>query len=145
MYKGDDVPVVLEDTSIKDTIYAISSKRLGATAVVNERKILSGIITDGDLRRLLEKTLDIKELVARDVMTKNPKTIREKYLASFALQLMENHNITSVIVVDDNKGQQSEKDRSYLFNSDVWREIHCKKFIQCKSGSDKNKREENAF
>jgi len=102
MILGDDVPVVKEKTSIKDTIFVITSKRLGMTCVVDESGKLSGIITDGDLRRLLEKTLDIKNLSAGDVMTKKPKTLNKDLLASFALQQMENYNITSLIVVDEN-------------------------------------------
>ncbi|MDF1612867.1 KpsF/GutQ family sugar-phosphate isomerase [Stygiobacter electus] len=103
MYSGKDVPIVYEDTSLKDTILEITSKRLGTTCVVNEKGKLTGIITDGDLRRLLEKTIDIKELKALDVMTKNPKTISQDLLASFALQMMEQFNITSLIVVDKEK------------------------------------------
>ncbi len=103
MYSGKDVPVVYEDTSLKDTILEITSKRLGTTCVVNEKGKLTGIITDGDLRRLLEKTIDIKGLKALDVMTKNPKTISQDLLASFALQMMEQFNITSLIVVDKEK------------------------------------------
>ncbi len=101
MIKGSDIPVVTENTSIKDTIFAITSKRLGMTCVVDSDGQLSGIITDGDLRRLLEKTLDIKNLSALEVMTRKPKTLKKDLLASFALQQMENHNITSLIVVDD--------------------------------------------
>ena len=101
MYKASDVPIVKENTPLKDTIWEITSKRLGTTCVVNEEGILTGVITDGDLRRLLEKTMDIKELNAVDLMTKNPKTILQKYLASFAIQQMENHSITSLIVVDE--------------------------------------------
>ena len=100
MITGKDVPVVDEKASLKDAILMITSKRLGATCVVNGEGVLTGIITDGDLRRLLEKTLDIKSLTAKDVMTKNPKTINKDFLASFALQQMENFNITSIIVVD---------------------------------------------
>lgn len=100
MYKGDDVPAVKEETQLKDSIYVMTSKRLGMTTVVNEDGILKGIITDGDLRRLLEKSLDIGPLVAKDVMSPNPKTISADYLASFALQQMETYNITSLIVTD---------------------------------------------
>lgn len=103
MYSGKDVPIVSETTSLKDTILEITSKRLGTTCVVNKEGKLSGIITDGDLRRLLEKTIDIKDLKALDVMTKNPKTISQELLASFALQMMEQFNITSLIVVDKEK------------------------------------------
>jgi len=103
MTKGDGVPVVKENSSIKDIILEMTSKRLGTTCVVNERGMLSGIITDGDLRRLLEKTMDVKHLVATDIMSKNPKVTEKDYLASFALQLMENHKITSLIVTDGDK------------------------------------------
>jgi arabinose-5-phosphate isomerase len=103
MAQGDKIPVVKEDCHIKDVIFEITSKRLGATSVVDSNGILSGIITDGDLRRLLEKTLDIKELTARDIMTKDPKVMNPDYLASFALQQMENYKITSLIIVDEVK------------------------------------------
>ena len=66
--------------------------------------MLVGVITDGDLRRLLERTLDIKDLKAKDIMSKNPKVIKPEYLASFALTQMENFKITTLIVIDnDNK------------------------------------------
>ncbi|MBI5808136.1 MAG: KpsF/GutQ family sugar-phosphate isomerase [Ignavibacteriales bacterium] len=100
MYSGKDVPIVSESANLKDAILEITSKRLGTTCVVNENGVLTGIITDGDLRRLLEKTDEIKNLKAIDVMTKNPKTITKDLLASFALQLMEKYNITSLIVID---------------------------------------------
>lgn len=103
MITGNDVPIVYENTPLKDTIFAITSKRLGMTCVVDSEGRLSGIITDGDLRRLLEKTLDIKNLSAVDVMTKKPKTLNKDLLASFALQQLENYNITSLIVVNENE------------------------------------------
>ena len=103
MYSGKDVPIVSESANLKDAILEITSKRLGTTCVVNENGVLTGIITDGDLRRLLEKTDEIKNLKAIDVMTKNPKTITKDLLASFALQLMEKYNITSLIVIDSQK------------------------------------------
>jgi arabinose-5-phosphate isomerase len=102
MYKKNDLPVVSENASIKDTILEMTAKRLGATCVINEEQSLVGIITDGDLRRQLEKSLDIKNLQAKDIMTKNPKTIKQNLLASYALQQMENYNITSLIAVDEN-------------------------------------------
>lgn len=102
MIKGKDIPVVNEKTSIKDTILEITSKRLGTTCVVDNNGYLSGVITDGDLRRLLERTLDIKNLTAFELMTKSPKTINKEFLASFALQQMEKFNITSLIVIDNN-------------------------------------------
>lgn len=103
MAKGEQIPVVNETTSLKDAIYEISSKRYGTTAVVDDEEKLSGIITDGDLRRLLEKTLEITHLQAKDIMNRSPKTITREVLASRALQLMENYKITSLIIVDENK------------------------------------------
>jgi arabinose-5-phosphate isomerase len=101
MTKGEKIPIVNEETSIKDTILEITSKRLGATCVVNNEGILAGIITDGDLRRLLERTLDIKDLKSKDIMTVKPKVLKENYLASFALQQMENYKITSLVIIND--------------------------------------------
>lgn len=104
MIKGERIPFVPEDASIKDVILEITSKRLGTTCVVDKNGLLTGIITDGDLRRLLEKTLEIKNLTAKDIMTKDPKVTKEFYLASFALQQMENFKITTLVIVgDDNK------------------------------------------
>lgn len=103
MIKGDHVPRVNEDASIKDVIIEITGKRLGTTCVINNEGVLTGIITDGDLRRLLEKTMDIKDLTAKDIMTKNPKVTKPDYLASFALQQMENFKITTLIIVDGEK------------------------------------------
>ena len=102
MIKGDNVPIVKEDAFIKDAILEITSKRLGATCVVNKKGILKGIITDGDLRRLLEKSLNINGLKAKDIMSPNPKVLLQDYLASFALQQMENYKITSLIIIDKN-------------------------------------------
>jgi arabinose-5-phosphate isomerase len=79
----------------------MTTKRLGTTCIVDKTGILYGIFTDGDLRRLLEKTMDIKDLNAKDIATKNPKVTNKDYLASFALQTMENYKITSLIVVDE--------------------------------------------
>jgi KpsF/GutQ family protein len=101
MVKGSKVPVVKETTPLKDAILEITSKRLGSTTVVDENGILTGIITDGDLRRLLEKTLDLVDIKAKDVMSRNPKTLKENCLGSLALQVMENFKITSIIITSD--------------------------------------------
>ena len=100
MIKDNGIPVVTDHSSIKDIILEMTSKRLGATCVVDDKGRLIGMITDGDLRRLLEKTMDIKDLTASDFMSKNPKVTQKDYLASFALQQMENYKITSLVVVD---------------------------------------------
>lgn len=101
MYKGDDLPVVHYNTSIKDTILEMTAKRLGATCIVDDNDKLVGIVTDGDLRRQLEKSLNLEDLKAQDIMTTNPKTIDAELLASFALQKMENFNITSLVAIND--------------------------------------------
>ena len=103
MIKGEGVPVVKDNSSIKDIILEMTSKRLGTTCVIDKSGKLAGIITDGDLRRLLEKTMDVKNLVATDIMSKNPKVTEKDYLASFALQIMESHKITSLVVIDRDK------------------------------------------
>lgn len=100
MHQGDAIPVVRENAMLKDVIYEISSKRLGVTTVVNTDGVLKGIVTDGDLRRLLEKRRDIFEITASEIMSKNPKTIDKDELAAKALQIMEQYSITSLLIVD---------------------------------------------
>lgn len=102
MITGKDIPVVKTSAGMKDIIVEITTKRLGHTLVVNENGELCGIITDGDLRRLLEKSLEITNLTAEEIMTKNPKTIKQDFLASFALQQMETFKITSLAVKNEN-------------------------------------------
>ena len=101
MTKGGGIPVVGTEAPIKEVILEMTTKRLGATCIIEKTGTLYGIFTDGDLRRLLEKTMDIKDLKAKDIATKNPKVTNKDYLASFALQTMENYKITSLIVVDN--------------------------------------------
>lgn len=101
MISGDGVPIVKENAELKDVIFEMTSKRLGTTSVVDTEGKLKGVITDGDLRRLLERTMDINGLTAKDVMSKNPKVMQAEYLASFALQQMENHHITTLIIIDE--------------------------------------------
>ena len=100
MVKGEDVPIVRSDLPLSDAIYVMTSKRLGATCVVDASGVLVGIITDGDLRRMLQRTSNISSLTAVQVMTKNPKTIRRDILAAAALEEMEAFSITQLIVVD---------------------------------------------
>ena len=95
-------PIVKPDDSIKSVIMEISSKRLGATAVV-ENGNLVGVITDGDLRRMLEKTDAINSLRAADIMNKTPKQIEAEELAVNVMQLLEKFNITQLIVTDHGK------------------------------------------
>jgi arabinose-5-phosphate isomerase len=103
MVRGDGIPLVYEYVPLKDAILEMTSKRLGATCVVNEEGILTGIITDGDLRRMLTKTFNINSHRAVDVMSRNPKTIGPEALAATAMQQMEMFNITQLIVADECK------------------------------------------
>jgi len=95
-------PAVLATAKIKEVIIEISSKRLGTTAVVAEDEIL-GIITDGDLRRMLETQENYENLVAKDIMSSTPKTIEAHELAVKALKIMENSSITQLLVVSNKK------------------------------------------
>jgi arabinose-5-phosphate isomerase len=98
IYLNNPSPKVTMDSSLDKVIFEISSNRLGATAVVDEKNGLLGVITDGDLRRMLQSGMDIKTIKAGEFMTKNPKTIDENELAINAFQLMEKHSITQLVV-----------------------------------------------
>ncbi|MBU6501807.1 MAG: KpsF/GutQ family sugar-phosphate isomerase [Burkholderiales bacterium] len=100
MRTGDDVPRVRLDTTFSDLMREMSAKGLGASAVVDDADRVLGIFTDGDLRRLIEKGVDLRAAVARDVMHPSPRTVRGDALAVDAADLMEQHRITSVLVVD---------------------------------------------
>lgn len=100
-----EIPLVEESTSLKDVILEISSKRLGAAAVVDSNGALLGIITDGDLRRMLQKEIQIESARAIDVLSRNPKTIDSGELAVKALQIMQQNSITQLVVVKENKVQ----------------------------------------
>jgi arabinose-5-phosphate isomerase len=93
-------PMVLSSSSIKDVIVEISEKRLGVTAVVEDNKVI-GIITDGDIRRMLNRTENISGLTAKDIMTVHPKSIQSKELVSDALHILENHAITQLMVFEN--------------------------------------------
>lgn len=95
-------PAVKPDTAIKDVILEISSKRLGATAVVDQSGLV-GVITDGDLRRMLQHKSDFSRLKARDIMSKTPKVIEANELAVEAFHVMESNNITTLIVAKSGK------------------------------------------
>ncbi|MFH0926393.1 MAG: KpsF/GutQ family sugar-phosphate isomerase [bacterium] len=100
MHKGKRIPLVTEDTAMKDVILEMTTKELGTTSVVNKDNILVGIVTDGDLRRILEKKEKPLDLVAKEFMTHNPRVIDKNELAAKALQLMEGSKITTLMVVD---------------------------------------------
>lgn len=101
LVKNNQSPKVLETDSVANVIVEISEKRLGVTAVVKEDKIV-GIITDGDIRRMLSKTTEIAQFNASDIMGVTPKTIHKDAMAIAALELMENNSITQLLVIDNN-------------------------------------------
>jgi len=103
IYPHNELPVVSPQTPVKDAIIEISSKRLGAAAVIKKDGSLAGIITDGDIRRMLEKNSDISGIKARDIMTSKPKTVKRGDFAVDALSMMQKRNITQVIVMDGKK------------------------------------------
>ena len=94
------IPKVALDTKAKEVIIEISDKMLGTTAVMNNNKVV-GIITDGDIRRMLTKFNDINLISAQDIMSKNPKTIEKNALVTKAFELMEKHSISQLIVTDN--------------------------------------------
>jgi arabinose-5-phosphate isomerase len=98
----NDKPAVGPGENIRNIIIEISSKRLGATAVLDKGKLI-GIITDGDIRRMMQKYDDVDPLKARDIMSANPMTIGKEQLAVSALRLMKERNITQLLVMDDDR------------------------------------------
>jgi arabinose-5-phosphate isomerase len=100
MRSGDHVPRVAPGATLSDLMREMSSKGLGATAVVDAQGRAIGIFTDGDLRRLVETGADLRELTAADVMHKGPRTMRADALGVEAAELMEQYRITSILVTD---------------------------------------------
>ena len=99
LIENNQIPKVNASDSVAKVIVEISERRLGVTAVLENEKIV-GIITDGDLRRMLSKTTDINHFTAKDIMGKNPKTVQENAMAIEALEKLESNNITQILVVD---------------------------------------------
>jgi arabinose-5-phosphate isomerase len=119
MHSGKQCPVVNAGTRMRDVIYEMSSKGLGMTCVVDgEDEVLLGIITDGDLRRRMERGGEILDLRAGEVMTRNPISIPRAMLAAAALNIMEQRKITSLVVVD---GGEPARIAGVLQIHDLWR------------------------
>ena len=103
MHTGDDIPRVNENTILSRTLLEMSAKGLGMTAVLDEQGEVSGIFTDGDLRRTLDAGFDVHTTTTAEVMTRNPRTIAETCLAAEALRMMEQHRINALLVLDEDQ------------------------------------------
>lgn len=100
MHKDDHIPIVKENTSLKEALVEMTQKKLGMTTVVNMKGELIGLFTDGDVRRSLDERIDIHETQIQNIMSHRPKTIHPEMLAAEALNIMETHKITSLVVVN---------------------------------------------
>ena len=103
MHGGDAVPRVTQQTSAREAILVMTTKKLGMTTVVDEAGRLLGVITDGDLRRFLERGADLAKAKAGDLASKNPKTIGPDELAAGAVRIMEECSITSLVVLEESR------------------------------------------
>lgn len=103
MISNSAIPKVKENALFKDVVFEISSKRLGCTCVVDKSGKLKGIITDGDIRRTLQKYESVADIKAKDIMNKTPKLINENMLGETALELMEKYTITQLVITDKKK------------------------------------------
>lgn len=102
MHVDDRIPFVKKNASLKETVLEISQKGLGLTAVIDDDFKVIGIITDGDMRRILDSDNDIHTLLAADFMVNNPKTILANEMAIDAVDLINKHNISALLAVDEN-------------------------------------------
>jgi arabinose-5-phosphate isomerase len=103
MRSGKDVPTVRADATLAAGLMEVTSKRLGMTAIVDDAMHLLGIFTDGDLRRALDRSADLRTTRMDQIMSRNPKSANPSMLAAEAVHLMETHSITSLVVVDAGK------------------------------------------
>ena len=101
MYTGENVPVVTKSAKFLETVLEMNRKRFGGTCVINDNGTLAGIITDGDLKRILTKDANLNGLTAEQVMSKSPKTVSSGTLAAKAMRIMKSYNIMQIIVVDE--------------------------------------------
>lgn len=101
MRTGDQIPTTNIDAPLKEALLEISKKRLGMTVIIDENKFVKGIFTDGDLRRMLENTLQLENIQLRDVMTNAPKSISKNVLAVEAVEMMDRLRINQLVVVDE--------------------------------------------
>ncbi|MNT64532.1 Arabinose 5-phosphate isomerase KdsD [compost metagenome] len=101
MHAGDSLPCVTRGTPLREALLEMTRKGLGMTAVLEKDGTLAGIFTDGDLRRTLDKGIDVRQACIDDVMTIHGKTVRPEMLAAEALKIMEDHKINVLVVVDE--------------------------------------------
>jgi arabinose-5-phosphate isomerase len=101
MRTGDQLPKVTPDATVRDALFQLTAKRMGMTAIVDRDDRVTGIFTDGDLRRVLERDGDFRQLSIASVMTAGPRTIGPDHLAVEAVELMERHRINQMLVVDE--------------------------------------------
>ena len=101
LYKQNMQPKVLATASLKEVIVEITEKRLGVTAVVDEQDMLKGIITDGDLRRMLERSNSLENITAKDILSPHPKTVSADTMAVDALEVLRKHDISQLLVADN--------------------------------------------
>ena len=102
MISDERIPIISQDKSFLEVVRYISEKRLGCAILTDEKGCMQGVLTDGDIRRILLAHHNVENLVAKDVMTKNPKTVSADSIATKALAIMEKYSITSLAVVDEN-------------------------------------------
>jgi len=102
MHTGEQIPQVRENDSLRDALLVMTEKGLGMTAIVDEHMSVLGIYTDGDLRRTLDKNINVHDAKIKDVMTANCKTISSDILAAEALTEMQQNKINAMLVVDKN-------------------------------------------
>ena len=108
MHANEAIPLVKEDALMKDALIEMTSKRLGVAGVCDNERNLTGIITDGDLRRCLGKFDNFLQMKASQIMTKKPKTIEKNALAAMALKIMEQFSITVLFVLARGQGEKVE-------------------------------------
>jgi len=106
MHRGEEIPLVLQETPLQDALFTISSKRLGVTGVINGSGALVGVITDGDVRRAMARGVDLFTTKAGEIMTPGPKRLASSDLAAAALRMMEEFSITSLFVFDENDPEE---------------------------------------
>ena len=119
MRTGDGIPSVGDDASFTDALMEMSRKRMGMTAIVDGQQRVVGIFTDGDLRRSLDRPIDLKTAKIADLMTPNPRTISDKQLAVEAVEMMERHKVNQIVVVDESGRLSGALNMHDLFQAKV--------------------------